>query len=405
MSSSEQHQPGPAVRGRLLATPDLLDAVLAQVASLVEAGEPLVPGLREVADEQSDRSHRAALLAVAGQLELGEDLSSALHHCGAPDIVPAVVEAAQRSGRVGEILQSYVQHRRQLVQMQRRLIGSLAYPLILFLLTAILGTVLLGIFAPQFDSMYRSFGTELPLTTHWLLSAGLFMREYGIFILAVVLAVVLFVALYSVFSSQPAELESFLQKIPRIGWVLALFSGWNLRLAEQAWLSRLLASLLRCDVPLPEAFDLAAPAAQNRFNRQACRQVAEELRQGEHPWREEFSGDVQQHLATAATPEELAEMLEEEAGELRQINRQRRRPRRSVFSSGLLQYLYGAATAGEAADMLDLQADLFDSRAVYRVGIVQVLAEPLLVVLIGTGIGVSIILLLSPLIRLTSSLM
>ena len=353
MSESEHQPPPPRANGALAGRPQLLEAVLAEIAGLVAVNEPLAPGLRELADQQSPGPLQQALRELADCLADGNPLPAALQFSGAPAVVVAAAEAGLRGGHLGDVLQDLVQHRRRLLQVHRLLLAPLAYPTILLLITALLSGVLLAVFTPQFENIYGDFGTELPALTTLILSIGGFLREYGIPVLAILATGIVFLMFWQVSRPLSLTMTDGLRWMPGVSAIL--------RRAEWAWLARLLAVLQRCEVPLPTALELAAPVARDSYNRSACRQLASTLREG-------------------------------------------RFPNSLPFSSVLMQHLQTHGSTGDTADLLELQAGLVEARLLRQVCLLQVLIEPAMIVIVGSGIGIGVSACLMPMFKLLNVL-
>src|SRR4029450_9733223 len=114
---------------------------------------------------------------------------------GAPRYLPTLVRAGTRSGRTGEILESFIAGSRSVSDLRQMLWMTLAYPLILLCLLLGLGFFLIYWIVPQFAAMFDGFGVNLPWMTTALVFVSRFMLEHGLQVLAALLAAVLVVCL------------------------------------------------------------------------------------------------------------------------------------------------------------------------------------------------------------------
>ncbi len=140
------------------------EAVAATLADVSAAGRPLADGLRAAASETAQRKVAAELQWLAAQVESGRSIEQALASQPArfPGYVAGLVQAALRTGRLGEVLIDVVDHQRTTRDMWRTVRASLAYSALLLVLACGLGLwIEWGLIGPM-AKMYREFGLEWP---------------------------------------------------------------------------------------------------------------------------------------------------------------------------------------------------------------------------------------------------
>ena len=122
----------------------------------------MAPGLRALAAELGHGRVARAVRRIAAALDAGATIEDALDAEGTrfPPHVRGLILAGARSGRLGEVLEDFVDLERYRIELRRRIRLILAYPALLVAIMAAL-CVLLGVFViPPFREHLRGFLTR-----------------------------------------------------------------------------------------------------------------------------------------------------------------------------------------------------------------------------------------------------
>jgi type II secretory pathway component PulF len=154
-----------------------LTQIAAPMADMVEAGLPLAPGLRALAEEVSSRRLRRSLIAIAERLDLGESLSDVLRTetLTTPRHLAGLIEAGVRSGNLGLVIQQFLDATRENANLRMRMWSGACYSLFLFGLLLLLGVGFMFLVVPHFREIYLDFGTHLPMMTIWIIETSRFV--------------------------------------------------------------------------------------------------------------------------------------------------------------------------------------------------------------------------------------
>ena len=246
------------------------EAVAATLADVSAAGRPLADGLRAAASETAQRKVAAELQWLAAQVESGRSIEQALasEPSRFPGYVAGLVQAALRTGRLGEVLIDVVDHQRTTRDMWRTVRASLAYSGLVLVLAGGLGVwIVWGVIGPM-AKMYREFELELPAVTQLLIS----VHDHGARVLLTGAGLVVGTLLVFRLVGGAALWRRLLGTVPLIG-VLWHWSG----VAE---LAKLLSILTERGIPLPEALRLAAAGVHDADMRNVSRRFAVGVEQG-----------------------------------------------------------------------------------------------------------------------------
>jgi len=243
-------------------------AAAREIAHLAEAGLPLGPGLRALAEEWGGRP-AAALRELADRIDRGATLAEAVAELPGrfPATVARLVGAGAASGRLAHVLGELAEIEDQRADQRRRIVQTLAYPMLLVI--GWLGVVafLLVMLVPPIEATFEDFEVRLPsltLVVLWLAHAVWWVA-------GVVAALAGLAVLFWMLPGGPA-LESLRQKVPLAGSIR--------RYGGLARFARLLALLVEQGTPLPEALHLVRQGVGNPLLARACDRTAERLATG-----------------------------------------------------------------------------------------------------------------------------
>jgi general secretion pathway protein F len=207
---------------------------------------------------------------MAKRLDAGATLEEALAAQGPrfPRHVRQLVLAGVQSGQLAEVLEEFVDIKREHLEVRRRVWLALGYPIALLSLLSLVFVLLHYLVVEEFRTIYMDFELMLPSTTLLVLAIWepLTLTMAG-GTAALILVVVLLAALpKSVFLSQ------FLHRFPVLGPV------WRFSRLSQC--CRMIAIFLGQKVALPRALQLTAVGVEEPDLARVCRELAAEVEQG-----------------------------------------------------------------------------------------------------------------------------
>jgi type II secretory pathway component PulF len=324
------------------------------IAEVVSAGMPLEGALAAIAEELPFGRLRRGLRRIVGRLDTGADLENALASAGAPRYLPALVRAGARSGRTGEILESFIAGSRAVSELRHMLWMALAYPLVLAFLLSGLAVFLISWIVPQFASMFDTFGTNVPWITSALILASRSLVDHGLQVFPALVAALVVVGLVLRTALGQAQTRRMLCLVP----VFGPLSRW----LAMARFSTLLSLLVEGRVPLDEALILAGEASGDAEIRADCLVLQASVRTGKT---------------------------------LEQALRERKR-----FPSSFVRALAMNPHRDGFPEVLHSMADMYAGRARALVTILMTLLPPLVVALVGLIVGFVVVALFMPLFQM-----
>jgi general secretion pathway protein F/type IV pilus assembly protein PilC len=167
----------------------------AQLADLLTNGVPMLESLKILSEATENPKLQETCMAIHDGVSQGDTLDVALgkHPTIFSELTLSMVRAGQEGAFLEESLQRTAHFLRKQDEMRSKIIGALTYPMIL----GVVGTInvsakvvfLVPKFQPFFDRLEQN-GTGLPIITVVLLTASNVLKNYGLFVILAIVAMV-----------------------------------------------------------------------------------------------------------------------------------------------------------------------------------------------------------------------
>ncbi|MFN5701432.1 MAG: type II secretion system F family protein, partial [Betaproteobacteria bacterium] len=287
----------------------------------------------------------------------GHPLSSAMarHTSSFPALYRQLVAVGESAGVMDRTLDRLALHEEKAWALRRQMRAALVYPLVVVLVALAVVALILAVVVPTFDSVFASFGAELPLPTRVVLAASEWLgRAWWPALIALMAAWWLGRRLVRQSPALQRLCDAAPLRLPVVGPLLqrALVARW----------ARTLSTLLAAGIPLVDALGSVAQAAGNQVFEQATRQVQRSVAMGQRLSQALHGAEVFPHLVLQMTA----------VGE----------------ESGALDTLIGKT------------AELFEAQVDEGVKGLSSLLEPLIIVILGSVIGGIVVALYWPMFQL-----
>lgn len=279
-----------------------------QFASMLNSGLQLVSVLENLARETPQRQLREAVRDVARQANGGTDVADAFarHPKLFDGVFVGVTRTGLETGKLGEALLQVADYLERADQVHRRMAAAIVYPLFLLATFFAAAGGMIFYILPKYQTLFASFGHDLPAPTQFLIDVGDTLRGDGVSIAIVLSGGLLLSVLAVSTASGKRSWDRLKLHIPLLGQV------W--RLSALARFSRTLAVQVRNQIPLVRSLRLAAIAAGNSHIEQLVLAIATDIEEGAsvtHAFksRDIFAGIVLQMIAAGEEAGSLAELL------------------------------------------------------------------------------------------------
>lgn len=249
-----------------------------QLATLVEAGLPMLKGLRILEQQEGNSRLKRALAQVAESIEGGNQLSEALAHH--PKIFNRLYVNMVRAGEVGGALEITLRRLAEFMEKAQKIKGrvksAMFYPAaVLTVATGIMG-VLLAFVIPRFKEVFANLtnGAPLPAFTRLVLGLSDFARNH-FWLLALLLIVTGIVFAFTLRTTiGRLAFDHFKLKMPILGPVF--------RKASISRFARTLGTLLGSGVPVLQALTIVRETAGNVVIGNLVSTIHDSVKEGEN---------------------------------------------------------------------------------------------------------------------------
>lgn len=247
---------------------------LGELGVLLNAGLPLDRALALSSENIEQPLVHAEFRRLLGQVREGISLSRAM--ASRPDLFPAsaqaVIEAGEANGKLGDALARVERIFAQQEEMRQLVTGAMIYPAALMILAVAVILMMLLYVVPQFESLFASAQDKLPASSIALMAASKGLREHGLVILGVVVALGFGIRQTMRQPGVRAARDQAILKLPQFGVLV--------RAIEASRFARTLGGLVEGGVALPDALAMSCRAISNTLIASAMSEVAVQVREG-----------------------------------------------------------------------------------------------------------------------------
>lgn len=266
--------PQKGLRGRAIRPVDIA-LFTRQLATMLAAGLPMLQCFEVVARGQTNPRMAALLLAIRADIETGTSLSSAFQkqprHFSA--LYCHLVAAGEVAGILDSLLERLALYMEKSEALKSKIRSALMYPASVVAVALIVLALIMIFVVPAFQSVFASFGAELPGPTLLVLGLSAHSVAWGWLYVLLVLGLA--------YGLRQAWRISPVLQLTADGWALKVpVFGAMLGKACMARWTRTLSVLLAAGVPLVDALDSVGGAAGNRVFVQATRSIQTQVSQG-----------------------------------------------------------------------------------------------------------------------------
>lgn len=342
-------------------SPKDLQIFTRQLATMIDAGLPLVQCLDILANQTQNKIFAKALAQIKTSVEQGATFSESLrrHPKIFDDLFVNLVAAGEVGGILDAILERLATYIEKAVKLKGQLKSAMVYPVgILVVAIGVIAVMLVKVI-PTFEKMYADFGNaELPAATQFVIdiSHGFTQRWY---IPVGIVALIVFgsSALRRTENGKLA-FDAMLLRLPVM--------GPTLRKIVVARFTRTLGTLLAAGVPILDALDICARTAGNTIVTRGILRARDKISEGH-----------------------------DMAGPLTESR---------VFPPMVVQMIGVGEQTGAMETMLQKIADFYEEEVDASVAAMTSLIEPIMMAFLGVVVGGLIIAMYLPIFKLAGNI-
>ncbi len=246
-----------------------------QLATMMAAGVPMVQGFEIVAGGQSNPRVKDMLVDIKTDIEGGSALNEALgkYPIQFDELYRNLVRAGESAGVLDTVLDTIATYKENIEAIKGKIKKAMFYPAMVLGVAVLVSAILLIFVIPQFETVFKNFGADLPAFTQMLINVSRFMVDWWwLMLLILVGSIVGMIMLYKRSEKFAHLVGRGLLKLPVIGEIL--------RQSAMARFARTLGVTFRAGVPLVEALDSVAGATGSVVYNEAVKRIREDVAVG-----------------------------------------------------------------------------------------------------------------------------
>lgn len=245
-----------------------------QLATMVEAGVPLVKSLEQLAIAEKP-VFKAVILAVAADISHGNTFSDSIaRHPGAfNNLFVATCHAGEIAGALDKVLDQLATYMEYTENLQGKVKSAMRYPTFIAGFVMILVAGILWKLVPIFEGLYGGFGAKLPGPTLLLVNlSNLFRNNIP---MVIVVALLLWAGFKVAMTSDQFKFvfDKYLLYLPIFGIIMRK-NIWSV-------FSRTMALLMEAGTPILQATEICGMVVGNKMFAKGIEEVYAGLRRGE----------------------------------------------------------------------------------------------------------------------------
>ncbi|MDD5558825.1 type II secretion system F family protein [Candidatus Methylomirabilis sp.] len=329
-----------------------------QLATMIDAGLPLVQCLETLASQQPNRQLKKTLTEIRVNVEGGSTFAAALkrHPTVFNPLYANMVEAGEAGGLLDTILNRLAVYIEKAMNLRRKVKGAMIYPSTIVTVAIAVVIFLLTFVIPVFEGFFEGSGVPLPLPTQIVMAVSRFVRRYLLAGLSLVITGIVGIRFSYKTEKGRRAIDGLFLRTPIFGSLL--------RKVAVARFTRTLGTLIASGVPILDGLDITAKTAGNKVVEEAIIETRGNIAEGK----------------TIADPLRAS----------------------GVFPPMVVQMISVGEQTGALDSMLEKIAEFYDAEVDQAVANLTALIEPILIVFLGVVVGGMIVAMYLPIFKLVT---
>ncbi len=333
-----------------------------QLATLLEAGLPLLRSLEVMTRQEPNKRFKAVLEKISDTVKSGSSFSDGLsqHPKVFDRLYVNMVKAGEAGGVLELVLARLAGFKEKALKTKKKVQSAMVYPFVVVGVAVAIVIMLMVVVVPKFQSIFDDMldGAALPGPTQLVINISNFLQEQIVASLAIVASVYVLIRLFLA-SPIGAKLYNWLViNIPKVGDLV--------RKVNIARITRTFGTLLSSGVPILQAINITKDITGNYFYARALNKIHDKVRDGE----------------SLSKPMELE----------------------SVFPNMVTSMVDVGEETGELDKMLNRIADNYDEDVDNAVAGITSIIEPIMIVFLALAVGFIVIALFLPIVEIIKQL-
>lgn len=329
-----------------------------QLSTMIGAGLPLTDAL-SILEVQVTPNMQTKISQILRSVEGGSTFADALgaHADVFSKVYIALIRAGESAGVLDTVLIRLADNLEAQREFRSKTKGALIYPVIVLVGMSLVGLVMMLFVLPKLTAMYKDFNAELPAITKALISFSDFVNKFWYVVILAVFGTLYGLRLWKKTKAGAIAFDQMILKLPIYGKIQLM--------VMMAEFTRTLALLVAAGVSLVEGLTIVKDVVDSEILSQALVVVGKDVEKGN------------------ALANSLA--------------------KHPTFPMIVSQMVSVGEQTGKLDEILNRVAAYFEVESEHAIKNLSTAMEPLIMILLGLGVGFLIVAIIVPIYNLTSA--
>ncbi len=333
-----------------------------QLATLSDAGLPLLRGLRILQKQEKLPALRDAISAMAESVEGGSTFAEAIgqHPKVFDKFFVNMIKAGEAGGALETVLTRLAEFMEKAQRLRNKVKGAMVYPVVVLVMAMAILSFLLIFVIPKFEEIFTELleGEKLPALTQFVIGASNAMAHKGGWVLGGIAALWFALRLFRKSALGGVVVDRLKLRAPVFGGLVRRTSIANF--------TRTLGTLMTGGVPILQALNIVREIAGNEVIAKAVTQIHDSVKEGE----------------SMVMPMEAS----------------------GVFPGMVVSMVQVGEETGALPDMLMKIADTYDDEVDTAVEALTSIIEPIMIIFLAVIVGTIVIAMFLPLVQIINKI-
>ena len=340
--------------------PAVLTAFTRQLATLVNAGLPLMRSIRVLQRQERNPALKDALGDMAESVEGGSTFAEAL--AAHPKIFDRLYINMVRAGEVGGVLDVVLgrlaEFQEKAQKIKSKVKSAMTYPVVVLCVAVGILVLLMVKIVPKFKEIFSSMDIQMPAITQKVMAVSDFMINHFLIFVGIIVGLVIVFKILSATKQGRYALDAFALKAPAFGSLVTKNAISRF--------TRTLGTLMHAGVPVLQALNIVKETVGNEVVSKAISTVHDAVKEGEN---------MAPPIASS-----------------------------KIFPPMVVSMVEVGEETGALPDMLTKIADSYDDDIDNAVASITSIIEPVMIIFLALIVGTIVIALFMPLMSIMGNL-
>ncbi len=327
---------------------------------MISGGLSLSRALQVLEEQTNNQKLKSVLADIKDEIGKGNSFSQALarHPSVFSEIFQNMIQLSEEAGTIEEVLGNLTDQMEKEHDLKSKIQGALIYPAVVVFAMTTIGMLMLTVFIPQLAEVFESMDLELPFLTRVVIDFGVFVSENWIIIPIFFLLLVYAIKILPRSEKGKMIVDSLFLKIPVVSSIV--------RKNNSGYAARTLSSLMASGVPIIKSMGIVARSLSNIHFKRSLEESSKEMEKGK----------------------KLSQALS---------------PYSNLYTPLMIQMIEVGEETGQTSRILSKTADFFEEEVANLTKNLSSIIEPVLMIFIGTAIGLFAVSMIQPIYSIVGS--